>query len=96
MRDHLALRNPSVAGLMTDFVAATTAQEALGIPIRDWISFLQLHSENSDPEAPMRRWHVSRVGDGELPDEVRRGRGRACQPPRCARGHCRLARRYIT
>jgi replication-associated recombination protein RarA len=36
---------------MTGFVAATTAQEALGIPIRDWISFLQLHSENSDPDA---------------------------------------------
>ena len=44
-------RLPRVTGLMTDFVAATTAQEALGIPIRDWISFLQLHSENSDPEA---------------------------------------------
>lgn len=44
-------RLPRVTGLMNDFVAAATAQEALGIPIRDWISFLQLHSENSDPES---------------------------------------------
>jgi hypothetical protein len=40
---------------MADFVAATTAQEALGIPIRDWISFLQLHSEKSDPETVTER-----------------------------------------
>jgi hypothetical protein len=44
-------RLPRVVGLMTDFVAAAKTQEALGIPISDWISFLQLHSENSDPEA---------------------------------------------
>jgi hypothetical protein len=44
-------RLPRVVGLMTDFVAAAKAQEALGIPISDWISFLQLHSENNDPEA---------------------------------------------
>ena len=44
-------RLPRVVGLMTDFVAASKNQEALGIPISDWISFLQLHSENSDPQA---------------------------------------------
>ena len=44
-------RLPRVVGLMTDFVAAAKTQEALGIPISDWISFLQLHSENSDPGA---------------------------------------------
>jgi hypothetical protein len=44
-------RLPRVTGLMADFVAAAKAQEALGIPISDWISFLQLHSEKNDPEA---------------------------------------------
>lgn len=39
-----------VAGLTTDFVAAATAQDALGIPIDHWINFLKLHSDNSDPE----------------------------------------------
>lgn len=39
-----------VTGLTTDFVAAATAQEALGIPIDHWISFLKLHSDSSDPE----------------------------------------------
>jgi hypothetical protein len=39
-----------VTGLMTDFIAAARAQTALGIPIDDWISFLRLHSDNSDPE----------------------------------------------
>jgi hypothetical protein len=48
-------RLPRVAGLMDDFVAAAKAQEALGIPIRDWVSFLQLHSESSDPEAVSER-----------------------------------------
>lgn len=38
-----------VAGLMTDFIAAAKAQEALGIPINDWILFLRRHSDNSDP-----------------------------------------------
>lgn len=39
-----------VTGLTTDFVAAATAQDALGIPIDHWINFLKLHSERSDPE----------------------------------------------
>jgi hypothetical protein len=39
-----------VTGLMADFVAAATAQEALGIPIDHWINFLKLHSDSSDPE----------------------------------------------
>lgn len=39
-----------VTGLTTDFVAAATAQEALGIPIDHWINFLKLHSDSSDPE----------------------------------------------
>jgi hypothetical protein len=43
-------RLPRVVGLMDDFLVTATAQEALGIPIIDWISFLQLHSEKSDPE----------------------------------------------
>jgi hypothetical protein len=39
-----------VTGLTSDFVAAATAQEALGIPIDHWINFLKLHSDSSDPE----------------------------------------------
>jgi hypothetical protein len=39
-----------VSGLMTDFIASAKAQEALGIPIIDWILFLRRHSDNSDPE----------------------------------------------
>ena len=39
-----------VTGLTSDFVASATAQEALGIPIDHWISFLKLHSDSSDPE----------------------------------------------
>jgi hypothetical protein len=39
-----------VTGLTTDFVAASTAQDALGIPIDHWINFLKLHSDNADPE----------------------------------------------
>ncbi len=35
---------------MTDFIASAKAQEALGIPIIDWILFLRRHSDNSDPE----------------------------------------------
>ena len=31
--------------------ASAAAQEALGIPIMDWISFLQLHSDSSGSEA---------------------------------------------
>jgi len=38
-----------VTGLTTDFVAAATAQDALGIPIDHWINFLKLHSDSSDP-----------------------------------------------
>lgn len=38
-----------VTGLMTDFIATAKAQEALGIPINDWILFLRRHSDNSDP-----------------------------------------------
>ena len=39
-----------VTGLMTDFIASAKAQEAMGIPINDWILFLRRHSDNSDPE----------------------------------------------
>lgn len=39
-----------VTGLMTDFIAGAKAQEAMGIPIIDWILFLRRHSDNSDPE----------------------------------------------
>jgi hypothetical protein len=39
-----------VSGLMTDFIASAKAQEALGIPIIDWVLFLRRHSDNSDPE----------------------------------------------
>jgi len=39
-----------VTGLMTDFIASARAQEAMGIPINDWILFLRRHSDNSDPE----------------------------------------------
>ena len=39
-----------VPGLTTEFVAAATAQEALGIPVDHWINFLKLHSDSSDPE----------------------------------------------
>ena len=39
-----------VTGLMTDFIASARAQEAIGIPINDWILFLRRHSDNSDPE----------------------------------------------
>ena len=39
-----------VTGLMTDFIASAKAQEAMGIPINDWIAFLRRHSDNSDPE----------------------------------------------
>ena len=39
-----------VTGLMTDFIASARTQEAMGIPINDWILFLRRHSDNSDPE----------------------------------------------
>jgi hypothetical protein len=39
-----------VTGLMTDFIASARAQDAMGIPINDWILFLRRHSDNSDPE----------------------------------------------
>jgi hypothetical protein len=39
-----------VTGLMTGFIASAKAQEAMGIPINDWILFLRRHSDNSDPE----------------------------------------------
>jgi hypothetical protein len=39
-----------VTGLMTDFIASAKAQDAMGIPISDWITFLRRHSDNSDPE----------------------------------------------
>jgi hypothetical protein len=39
-----------VTGLMTGFIASARAQEAMGIPINDWILFLRRHSDNSDPE----------------------------------------------
>jgi hypothetical protein len=39
-----------VSGLMTNFIASARTQEAMGIPINDWILFLRRHSDNSDPE----------------------------------------------
>jgi hypothetical protein len=39
-----------VTGLMTDFIDSAKSQEAMGIPIKDWIAFLKIHSDNSDPE----------------------------------------------
>ena len=39
-----------VTGLMTDFIESARGQEAMGIPINDWILFLRHHSDNSDPE----------------------------------------------
>jgi hypothetical protein len=38
-----------VVGLMTDFIASAKTQDAMGIPIMDWIAFLRIHSDNSDP-----------------------------------------------
>ncbi|HLI77831.1 MAG TPA: hypothetical protein VKV02_12865, partial [Acidobacteriaceae bacterium] len=40
-----------IAGLMADWVEAAKAQEALGIPINDWVAFLKRHGDTSDPEA---------------------------------------------
>ncbi len=39
-----------VTGLMTNFIVSAKTQEAMGIPINDWILFLRRHSDNSDPE----------------------------------------------
>ena len=39
-----------VVGLMTEFIASAKAQDAMGIPINDWILFLRRHSDNSDPD----------------------------------------------
>lgn len=39
-----------VVGLMAEFIASAKAQDAMGIPINDWILFLRRHSDNSDPD----------------------------------------------
>lgn len=39
-----------VVGLMTEFIVSAKAQDAMGIPINDWILFLRRHSDNSDPD----------------------------------------------
>lgn len=39
-----------VKGLMDTFIAKSLEQEALGIPVRDWIAFFGRHSESSDME----------------------------------------------
>ncbi|MET9439404.1 hypothetical protein [Streptomyces sp. NPDC006610] len=40
-----------VKGLMDTFIAEARSQDALGIPIRDWVTFFARHSDSSDADA---------------------------------------------
>jgi hypothetical protein len=64
-----------VTGLMTDFIVSAKAQEAMGIPINDWILFLRRHSDNSDPEQVTTSLlqelsRATRVGSGDAAARV--------------------------
>lgn len=39
-----------VKGLMDVFIQEANSQDALGIPVRDWVSFFARHSDSSNPE----------------------------------------------
>ena len=72
---------------MGDFLATAKAQEALGIPISDWISFLQLHSENRDPE------EIADILTRELTEGAL---ARSEEDARLALGHLRELMRLLT
>lgn len=62
-------------GLMGEFMVAAKAQRALGIPIRDWVSFLRQHSDKSDPKVVYEKLvkqlsRVTRLGSAEKAERL--------------------------
>ncbi|MFC7959217.1 hypothetical protein [Rhodococcoides kroppenstedtii] len=44
-----------ISGLMDEFVQQANSLQVLGIPVRDWNSFLRIHSDQADPVEVRRR-----------------------------------------